>query len=62
VTVEFYQTFKEEPTSTHLKLFHRIGRKGTLSNPFCEDKYPVTKTRQGYKNKKENHSNFIYLL
>jgi hypothetical protein len=34
--VEFYQTFKGELTSMFLKLFHKVQKKGILSNSFYE--------------------------
>jgi hypothetical protein len=35
-SAELYQTFEEELISTLLKLFHKIERKRTLPNSFCE--------------------------
>jgi hypothetical protein len=42
-TAESYQTFKEELTPMLHKLFHKKGRKGTLSNTLYEASIPNSK-------------------
>jgi hypothetical protein len=52
---EFYQTFKEELIPTLVKLFHEIGREGTLSNSFYEASITFISTPDKDTSKKENY-------
>jgi hypothetical protein len=51
---ELYQTFKEDPIPTLLKLFHRIETEGTLPNSFYEATITLILKPQKDPTKKEN--------
>jgi hypothetical protein len=50
-----YQTFKEELIPTLLKLFHKIERKGTLTNSFYEASITLLLKLDKDTSKKENY-------
>jgi hypothetical protein len=52
---EFYQTFKEKLISILLKLFHEIGRDGTLLNSFYEASITLIPKLDKGTSKKENY-------
>jgi hypothetical protein len=54
VSVEFYQTFKEELIPTLLKMFHEIEREGKLSNLFYEASITLIPKPDKDTSKKEN--------
>jgi lipopolysaccharide biosynthesis regulator YciM len=54
-SAEFYQTFKEEPTITLLKLFNEIQRKGKLHNTFYEASITLIPKPGKDTSKKENY-------
>ena len=54
-TGEFYQTFQEELTLLHLKLFHKIQQKGRLLNPFSEASVILIPKPGKDSTKKENY-------
>jgi hypothetical protein len=54
-TAEFYQMFKEELTSTLLKLFHKIEREGTLPYSFYEANITLIPKPDKDTSKKENY-------
>jgi hypothetical protein len=54
-TAEFYQTFKEEPISTLLKLLHEIEKEGTLPNSFYEANITIIPKPDKNTFKKENY-------
>jgi hypothetical protein len=56
-TAEFYQTFKKEPISTNLVMFHEIEREGTLPNSFYEASItPIPKPDKDTSKKKNYRS------
>ena len=54
-TGEFYQTFREELTPTHLKLFQNIAEGGTLPNSFYEATITLISKPDKDVTKKENY-------
>jgi hypothetical protein len=54
-TDEFYQTFKEEIIQTHLKLLHKVERKGTLPNSSYEANITLIPKPDKDTSKKENY-------
>jgi hypothetical protein len=56
ISAEFYQTFKEELITTHLKLFHKNDREGILSNSFYEASITLTPKPDKDTSKKENYT------
>jgi hypothetical protein len=55
LSVEFYQTFKEELILTFFKLFHEIEREGTLPNSFYEANITLIPKPDKDTSKKENY-------
>ena len=53
-TGKFYQTFREELISIHLKLFPKIAEEGTLPNSFYEATITLTPKPDKDTTKKEN--------
>jgi hypothetical protein len=53
-SAEFYQTFKEDLTTVHLKLFHKIETEGTLPNSFYEATIILIPKPDKDSTKKEN--------
>ena len=51
-TAEFYQTFREELTSTILKFFPKIAEEGTLSSSFSEATIVLTPNNRKISYKK----------
>jgi L-lactate utilization protein LutC len=54
-TAELYETFKEELTSTILKLFHEIEREGRLPNSFYEANITLILKPDKDTSKEENY-------
>ena len=54
-TGKFYQTFREELTPIHLKLFQNIAEEGTLPNSFYEGTITLLPKPDKDVTKKENH-------
>jgi hypothetical protein len=54
-STEFYQTFKEEPIPTLLKLFHEIEREVTLPNSFYEASITLNPKPDKDTTEKENY-------
>jgi hypothetical protein len=55
-SAEFYKTFKEELISTLFKLFHEIGKEGTLSNSLYESSITLIPKLDKDIFKKESYS------
>jgi hypothetical protein len=54
-SAELYQTFKEELALTLLKLYHEIGREGTLPNSFYEASITLIPKPDKVTSKKEKY-------